>query len=88
VDKHGERFARRLNPCCWKNKIARTENLLAMVINSDTNKGGASRGSISRNCENIRNPSVYADFERLFRPALLGRGLSFQWVSVACAGLA
>jgi hypothetical protein len=61
-----------------RNKWPEQKNLLARVTNSDTNDGGASRGSISRNCENIRNPSVYADFERLFSPALRGHGLPIQ----------
>jgi hypothetical protein len=51
-------------------------------------EGGASRGTISRNCENIQNPSVYANFERLFRPALRRHGLQFRWVCGKCAGFA
>jgi hypothetical protein len=50
-----------------------------MAIGSDMNEHGGSRGSISRDCENDRNPSVYSvrlrRIERLFRPALRGHGL-------------
>jgi len=56
-----------------------------MAIDSDMEEGRASRGSISRNCENDRNPSVYSDFERLFRPALRGHGLPFRRVGGECA---
>ena len=49
-----------------------------MAIDSDTNADG----------KNGRNPSVYSDFEWLFRPALRGHGLSFQRVGGECAGFA
>jgi hypothetical protein len=61
-----------------QNKWPEQRNLVAMAVDSDTSKGGASRGSISRNYENDRNPSVYSYFERLFRPTLRGGGLPFR----------
>jgi hypothetical protein len=73
---------------CLRNKWSEQKNLLAMTIDSDTNKSGASRGTISRNCENSRNPTVYAGFERFFRPALWSYGLPFQRVGGKCAGFA
>jgi hypothetical protein len=53
-----------------KKKI--NKKLLAMAIDSDTNRGGASRGAISRTHENHRSLSVYSYFERFCRPALGG----------------
>jgi hypothetical protein len=73
---------------CSQNKWPEQKKLLAMTIDSDTNKGGASRGTISRNCENAWNHSVYSAFERLFRAALWGEDLPFQRVGGACAGFA
>jgi hypothetical protein len=73
---------------CLRNKWPEQKNLLAMAIDSDTNKGGASGGSISRNCENAWSHSVYSAFERLLRPALLGHGLPIQRVGGECAGFA
>jgi hypothetical protein len=65
------------------------EILLAMTIDSDIKDGGASRGSISPNYENLgKNPSVYPYYERLFGPALRGYGLPFQRVGDECAGFA
>ncbi len=59
-----------------------------MAIDSDIDEGLASRESVNRNCENDRNPSVYADFKRLFRPALRGYGLPVKRVGGECAGFA
>src|SRR5437870_5984750 len=61
------------------------KNFLAMAINSNMNAGGASRGSISRNYESCRDASAYAHFERLFRSALRGHGLSFRRDSGECS---
>ena len=67
-----ERLQSRSFGGCLQKKWPKQRNLLAMTIDSDMDEHGASRGTISRNCENIRNPSVYADFERLFRGARSG----------------
>jgi hypothetical protein len=58
-----------------------------MTIDSDTNKGGASRGTISRNCENAWSHTVYSAFERLFRAALWGDDLPFRRVGGERAGV-
>jgi hypothetical protein len=71
-----------------KNDNKKIKRLLAMAIDSATNKSGASRGSISRNCENAWSHSVYSAFERFFRPALRGDGLPFQRHGGECAGFA
>ena len=59
-----------------------------MTIDSDTKRGGASRGSISRNCEKGWSHSVYFAFELLLRSALRGHGLPFHRVGGECAGFA
>jgi hypothetical protein len=65
----------------FKKNQKRIKYLLAMKINSGTNGGGASRGSISRSYEGVgKNPSVYPYFERLFRPAVRGCRLSVRRV--------
>ena len=63
--------------CCVQKKSPEQKILLAMTIDSDTNKGGASRGTISRSCENAWNHSVYSAFERVFRLAFRRHGLPF-----------
>jgi hypothetical protein len=68
-------------PGCSRNKWPDEKNFLAMSIQSDMKAGGESQGTISRNYEGVGNPSVYPYFERLFRPALRGHGLPFQWIS-------
>lgn len=73
---------------CVRSNWPEQKKLLAMTIGSDMNEHGASRGSISRNCENTWSHSVYAAFERLSRPALRGGGLPFQRVGGECAGFA
>jgi hypothetical protein len=67
-----------------------SEISLAMTIGSDMNSScGGSRGSIRRNYEGVgENLTVYSYFERLFRPALRGDGLPFQWVGGERAGFA
>jgi hypothetical protein len=67
--------------CREGNKWPDRKNFLAMSIQSDMKAGGESQGTISRNYEGVGNPSVYPYFERLFRPALRGHGLSFQRIS-------
>ncbi len=64
------------------------EKLLAMTIDSDTNEHGASRGSISRSCENPWSHSVYSALERLFSAALRGHDLLFQRLGGECASVA
>jgi len=71
---------------CLRNKWPQRKNLLAMKIGPDINDPcGASRGSMSRNCENSQNPAVYSvrlgRIERLLRPALRRHGFAFQWIS-------
>lgn len=57
-----------------------------MTIDSDTNCGGVSRGSIRRSYEGVgKNPSIYPYFERLFRPAVRGGGLPVRRVGGECA---
>jgi hypothetical protein len=62
--------------------------LLAIEIPSDINdRGGVSRGSISRNYEGVgKDPSVHPYFERLDSPALRSYRLSFRRVGCKCAG--
>jgi len=69
-----------------RDKWPQRKNLLAMKIGPDINDPcGASRGSMSRNCENSQNPAVYSvrlgRIERLLRPALRRHGFAFQWIS-------
>lgn len=46
------------------------EILLAMIVDSDTNSDGVSRGSVRRTYEGVgKNPSLYPYLQRLFRPA-------------------
>ena len=72
-----------------QNKWPQQKNLLAMKIDSDNNRGGgASRGTISRSCENGCIHSVYSALERLFRSALRGHGLLFRRLGGECTGLA
>src|SRR5206468_11360594 len=70
---------------CLRNKWLDKKNFLAMPIHSDMKAGGVSRGSMCRNYEGVGHSSVYLYFERLFRPALRGHGLSFQWDSGECS---
>ena len=65
---------------CLQNKWPEQRNLLAMTMDSDTNRSGESPGTISRNCENAWSHSVYSAFERLSRLAVRGCGLRFQRV--------
>src|SRR5438132_8166846 len=71
----------------WQNKSPEQKKLLAMTIDSDMNEHGASRGSISRNCENAWSHSVYSAFEQLFRSALRGHGPLLQRLGGERTGL-
>lgn len=59
-------------------KMEGTKKLLAMTIHSDTNSGFGLPLSTGLRRETTKNRCLYFDFERLFRPALRGHGLSFQ----------
>jgi len=71
-----------------ENKWPQQKNLLAMTIDSDRKEHGASRGTISRSCENACCHSVYSALERLFRSAVRGHGLPFQRLGGECTGFA
>lgn len=78
-----------LNRAKEKVKEKINKKLLAMTIDSDTNDGGLSQGSISRSYECVgKNPTVYPFCERLLRVARWGNRLSFQRLGGERAGFA
>jgi hypothetical protein len=63
--------------------------VLTRYIHPNITGADESRGpAISHNYERRRDASAYVYFERLFRPAVRGRGLPIRWIGGECAGFA